>query len=68
MQKINKDTFLNWFYNIYFLRTGFNKGMMFGIEYECPELKEIDIQRFMAKTLRSLRNEFNIEENPSRRL
>jgi hypothetical protein len=68
MEKIDKDTFLSWFYDIHFLRTGFNTGMIFGIEYECSDLKEIDILRFMTKVLKELRNEFNVEENPSRRI
>lgn len=68
MQRIDKVTFINWFYDIHFLRTGFNKGMMFEIEYECPDLTEMDIQREMAKVVKNLRNTFNLEENPSRRL
>lgn len=70
MKRIDKETFMNWFFDIKFLRTGFNTGMMLGIKYECPDLTEDDLRNLMNKTLKNLKKSFpdsGIYENPSRR-
>lgn len=65
--KLRPQSFLELFFDVRFLRISFNTGMLGGIKYECPDLKEEDVQRFKGKALKYLRNEFGIEENPSRR-
>lgn len=54
MRRIDKATFLSWFFDIKFLRTGFNTGMMLGIHYECPDLTEEDLRNLMNRTLKDL--------------
>jgi len=51
---VKPKRFLSLFYNIYFLRTGFNTGKLHGFDIICPNLTEEDIKGFIFTTLAKL--------------
>jgi len=51
---VNPKQFLSLFYNIYFLRTGFNTGRLHEFDIVCPNLTEEDIKGFIFSTLAKL--------------